>query len=182
MTELSPEEFRRWIREYSGRLLSLMESFADGHTEAEDLLQETWIVAWNNADRRHDDGSVGSWLYQIALNVGRQHARKRSRRKKLFNFWGMKEEPVTGSASPSLERAQLHRRLWRAIARLPAVQQEVLLRRLVDGMSTRDTARDINKTEGTVKVYLHRATQTLKEELGDLWAEALKNPHEGGTP
>lgn len=169
MTRASPEELRGWMREHSGRLLSLVQSFADGPVEAEDLLQETWEIAWINAHKRREGSPLGAWLCQVALNVGRQHARRRRRRRNLMGLRGPVEEPTTGGPAPSLERGQLNQHVWRAVAELPRLQQQVVLRRIVHDMSTKETADDIQRSEGTVKASLHRALKTLRRELGDTW-------------
>lgn len=164
---------------HTGRLLAVLESFTDGATEAQDLLQETWIVAWHNAHRRRPGASSGSWLYSVALNVARTHVRNQSRRRELMTSWRRDATKSTGGPSPSLERGQLQRRLWRCVAELPPLQQEVLLKRIVDGMSTKETAHVVQKAEGTVKTSLHRAIRSLRQELGEAWTTALKTPDGG---
>lgn len=152
-----------WVRLYTPRLLGVARAFARGDEEAEDLLQEMWIVAHREAGQFPSTAPVGAWLHAILLNVGRARWRRRQRRARLASLWlrGV-DEATTGGAlhvGPAVERELL----WRAIAGLPGLQRRVLLLRIVDDMSTQQAAQALGVAEGTVKASLHRALNTLRK-------------------
>jgi RNA polymerase sigma-70 factor (ECF subfamily) len=155
------------IRQYTPQLLGVARAFADGAEEAEDLLQELWIVASREMDRRPPEAPLRAWLHTILLNIGRARWRRRRRRQQLMALWANQEEPTIG-ASLDISESLLRLHLWREIAALPDLQRRVLLLRIVEGMSTARTAASLNRAEGTIKASLHRALKTLRERCGSV--------------
>ena len=68
---------------------------------------------------------------------------------------------------PDVNRELRRLRLWRAVAELPELQKQVVLRRIVEDMSTKDAARSLNRAEGTIKASLHQAMTRLRREFGE---------------
>jgi RNA polymerase sigma-70 factor (ECF subfamily) len=166
MNDPRQQILHRLIREYGPRLLPVARSFSGGMEEAEDILQETWLRALRGFDRMPSNEAVGAWLYRITLNVGRGVARRRSRRRNLLRRWRASlDEETDGAHDLNLENHQVRSRLWLRIAELPSLQQRVLLLRIVDGLSTAETARELDRAEGTVKASLHRALGRLRTDL-----------------
>ncbi|HET7023665.1 MAG TPA: RNA polymerase sigma factor [Gemmatimonadales bacterium] len=162
--ELDVSELKRWMREYTPRLLAVVQAFASAEVEAEDLLQEVWLKAYRSALVRAPDVPVVGWLTVIALNVGRDHVRRRGRRERLRRLWGWTALQRT---VPTPEFGELHprSRLWLAVGRLPTVQRQVVILRVVEGLSIAETARILGRAEGTVKASMSRALQTLRREF-----------------
>jgi RNA polymerase sigma-70 factor, ECF subfamily len=152
------------MREHSARLLAVAQAFAAEETEAEDVLQEAWIRAYHAAPSRPEGMPVLAWLTVITLNAGRDHERRRARRRRLARIWG---GATFGSVVPPAESTSLHprSRLWLAVGALPNLQRDVLILRVVDGCSTAETARLLDRAEGTVKASLSRALTKLRGEL-----------------
>jgi RNA polymerase sigma-70 factor (ECF subfamily) len=129
--------------------------------EAEDLAQETFIRAYRalqgyEADRIRQLRLRG-WIWTIALNLGRNHARDRARRPlplALDNDIGANDpEP------PDLDAWQ--RRLG---ILAPAMRKAVVLRHVV-GLSYDDIATALDRPEGTVKADVHRALDRLRKAI-----------------
>ncbi len=177
--ELAEHELRRWMREYSGHLLAVVSSYASGAVEAEDLLQEVWLRAYDAAPARRIESPVRAWLIVIALNVARDHQRRVQRRERLRRIWAW-PTPVAEQG----ELANLHprSRLWRAVARLPPLQRRVLVLRVLEGLSTAETAVAIDRAEGTVKASLSRALHRLRGELTVLETPPAANPCPSDVP
>jgi RNA polymerase sigma-70 factor (ECF subfamily) len=106
---------------------------------------------------------VRAWLIVIALNVSRDHQRRVRRRARLRRLWAR----AAPAAAEMGELATLHphSRLWRAVAELPPLQQRVVTLRIIEGLSTTETAAVLGRAEGTVKASLWRALQRLRGEL-----------------
>ena len=92
--------------------------------------------------------------------------RTRQRREKLLGLWqrsasvdGTEGEPT--SIADELARLQL----WREVAKLPGLQRTVVLLRIIEGMSTRETAQALDCAEGTVQASLSRATGRLRSAM-----------------
>ena len=151
------------IREHSARLLVLLRAFTDDDGEAEDLLQDTWILVADRSHTRRDEMPLKGWIYSVAINQARSHRRKTRRRRRLASLWGRSEEPVPVPVSVGTVLAQAA--LWGAVADLPALQREVVMLRIVDGLSTADAAARLGRADGTVKASLHRGLRTLRERI-----------------
>ena len=166
MPNATSTELQCWIREYGRSLLSLADAFAEGPEEGEDIVQEVWVIAIAKAHTRREDVPIGAWLHRVALNVGRGLARRRSRRAALLRRWGASLPSTDLRPPPSLRGAQRSARVWRAIAELPKLQQEVLLARIDDEQSITETAQALGRAEGTVKASLNQACKRLRARLG----------------
>jgi RNA polymerase sigma factor (sigma-70 family) len=178
---ITPEtrvELRGWMEQYTAQLLTVAGAFAVGPLEAEDLVQETWVVALQKAPYRNPDAPIGAWLHQVCLNIGLADRRRRKRREGLMERWKGVTKEVEGR-SKSLEEEQARALIWRAIAELPSLQKEVLLMRVVEGLSTEEAAVRLGRAQGTVKASLHRALNRLRGQFGDgefnILGEALRS-------
>jgi RNA polymerase sigma-70 factor (ECF subfamily) len=158
-----PGELREWVREFTPRLLAVARAFAEGDTEAEDILQEVWWKAAEGAASRGDGVPLGAWLVAVTVNAGRDHLRRQRRRRLLLLVWGGGGRTVAAPAPVSHEGTTL----WRAVGALPALQRDVLILRVVEGFSTAQTAALLGRAEGTVKVSLHRALHSLRAHFDE---------------
>ncbi|MEP6619330.1 MAG: RNA polymerase sigma factor [bacterium] len=154
-----------WIGRYTPQLLGVAQAFARDADEAEDLLQELWIAAHDKARQRSSDTPVSAWLHAILLNIGRARYRRRRRRERLFAMWAGGGREHDGTHPPDISGALLRAQLWRDVANLPGLQRRVLLLRIIEDMSTAQTAHALGVAEGTIKASLHRALRTLRRAL-----------------
>ena len=168
----SPTDLQDWVRLYGPRCYDLARSVTQDGDEAKDIVQEMWIVALEKAHLCSANSPIGPWLYRVTLNVARASGRSRRAHERIGLKWASKnyESPDT----PMWHANVLRRRLWRVVAGLPGLQQEVILLRIVEGMSTEQAAKTLNRAQGTVKASLHRAIRKLRKEFGDDWDEARK--------
>jgi RNA polymerase sigma-70 factor (ECF subfamily) len=150
--------FAQLVHTYSPRLLPLLRRYAATDADTQDLLQEVWLRAYRKRRTFAGRGSVFGWLLAVSRTVG------------LTAVDGRAREPVTEqlrdvAASDSPDTTVLRDTLRHAVLALPERQREVLLLRLVEGMSTAETARLLQCAQGTVKASLHHATRRLQELL-----------------
>lgn len=152
-----------WMREFGAQLLLVARAFEVDHVTAEDILQETWIIALKNVNSRRDGTAVLAWLHNVVLNVGRSVVRSAARRRKLMSLW---TATPSYALPPSIEGERVRQRLWRTIADLPNLQRLCLLLRVVEDMSIAEVAECLDRSPGTIKKSVHRAGQTLRKRLG----------------
>lgn len=155
-------EIERWIHEYTPRLLPVAASFVVEADDAEDLLQELWITAYERAPLRAPDAPVMAWLYTILLNIGRTRWRRRRRRERLMSLWG--REVSLDHSLDNHSEVGANSALWRSVAELPRLQREALLLRIVEDLSIAQVAERLGRAEGTIKASLHRALNTLRSQ------------------
>lgn len=161
--------FRRLVEAHTPRLLAFVLPFADGPDDAEDLVQETWRLAYRERMSFRGRGTVLGWLYAIARNVCLGQ-RRRTKARSLVT-----PEPALhmGAGAPEPDRAaedaEFRRDLNAAIMTLPDRERDVVILRLLEQRTTRETATALDCAEGTVKAALHHAVAKLRTSIKE-WA------------
>ena len=164
--QADPARFEALYRKYLAQVYSYAFYELRDHHEAEDATERTFLAALANLGRfeeraRPDDGEGAStfrvWLFQIARNAvaerRRRHAppaggvprgRRRDRRRRSTS------RPTQSSATEAAAAL-------RAVDRLPGDRRRALILRFVDEMSTAEIAGVLGRSEGAVRVLIHRA-------------------------
>ena len=146
------------VEEMGTKIYWGLRRLSGSHQEAEDLTQETFIRAYqalSGYDRARIRGmNLQPWVWTIALNLGRNHLRDRSRRP----TYG--ELIETGKPDPELPDGQA----WdRRLSHLNSHQKTAVVLRHVVGMGIGDIAESTGRPEGTVKADIHRGLARLKQ-------------------
>ena len=148
--------FRELYRRHTPRLFMLVARLlARGDHEAEDVVQETWIRAFQGLGRFEWNSSFATWLTGIGLNRVRDRIRKYGRSRET----GVDVVPDTAMApDPPEVRIDLER----MIARLPDPERMVLVLHDVEGMKHREISEHLDIPEGTSKTHLFNARRRLR--------------------
>ena len=160
--------FRSIVEEFSPRLLGYAINLTGDREEAADLLQETWIQAYRRRSTFRGEGPLLGWLVTIAYNRfasdRRAEARRLARRTGARNAAGS-----VGAATIDVDESCIDTRqaLAAALAELPERQRSVVVCRVLEDRSVRDTAARLGIAEGTVKATLHHAIRSLRHLLKD---------------
>ena len=131
--------------------------------DAEDLTESVFLKAWAGMPGYRGEVPFRSWIYRIARNAVVDHYRKRKvelpleERTILADDGDHPHEMALGREAASS--------LAEAITRLSDLHQEVLILRFVNGFSTEETARVLERSEGTIRVLQHRALKGLKSAM-----------------
>ena len=157
-----------WLKVFRFALASLRDREA-----AESVAQDCFFKAYRARGSFRGDASIGTWLMQIAVNLVRDRARDRR-----FQFWrraGATNVDIgtagrwlpDGATSPELhaQAKQQVAAVWAATEELPERQRTVFLLRFVEEMDLLEIAAATGLKEGTVKVHLFRALQTIRERM-----------------
>ena len=129
-------------------------------SDADDLAQETFMVAWTRPDSYRGDASVRSWLCAIAWRKARDAQRSWFRRRAREARWAGEVAQV--AAAPSPEAAVVSREL----AALPIEQRAAVILCLVQDFSHAEAARILGAPLGTVKSHVARGKARLLAALG----------------
>jgi RNA polymerase sigma-70 factor, ECF subfamily len=169
-----PAQFDALYRRYLAQVYSYAFYELGDHHEAEDATERTFLAALTNLDRfeeraRPADGDGAStfrvWLFRIARNVVANQRRGRRRHPQApIEAAALVADPldVEGNAATRDEAAAA----WRAVGRLPADRRRAVVLRFVEEMSTAEIAGVFGRSEGAVRVLLHRALRTVARDLG----------------
>jgi RNA polymerase sigma-70 factor (ECF subfamily) len=153
--------FRELYRRHAPRLYQLVLRILSGSvTDAEDVVQETWVRATTSLHRFRGDSSFGTWLTGIGLNRARDFLRHRSRRPTGFEVddgdaWLEQVSARTESTGDRLD-------IEKAIAVLPDGYRLVFVLYEIEGFNHNEIAVRLGISEGTSKSQLHHARRALR--------------------
>ena len=158
--EVRAASWKRCLEAYRKVMLKVASDYAGSVIGAEDIVQEAVLIALVRFDGIQDEAEPGPLLVGITRNVGRQVAKKRLRREELRSKHLVQE---ARSVDPQAAQDEPDKRLDSVLhmaESLPESQQDVLLYRLL-GLSHKEIAARVEKSEGAVRVLYHRAVKTL---------------------
>jgi RNA polymerase sigma-70 factor, ECF subfamily len=168
-----PERFEALYRRYLARVYSYAYHELRDHHDAEDATERTFLSALAGLDRfderaRPEDGPEAStfrvWLFRIARNAVANQQRARRRHPTLPLDAAASVPSSSDPAAAALRRSDADA-AWRAVARLPADRRRAVVLRFVNELTTAEIARVLGRSEGAVRVLLHRALRTVGREL-----------------
>jgi RNA polymerase sigma-70 factor (ECF subfamily) len=135
---------------------------------AEDLVQETFLRVWNRAGGFDSDrGAVGPWLLAVARNRAIDYLRCQGRRTESTIELSETEHPALfADFSAGALNFDLVRQVKGALAQLGPQQREAIELAYFEGMSQSEIAQRMGQPLGTVKTWMRRALQQMREALG----------------
>ncbi len=167
---LEIEDFERFVEQYRTRVLRFVFASVRDMDLAETLTQDCFWKAWKSRKAFRGACSTNTWLMTIAVNLVRDHTRKRR-----FQFWKKVEKvhveeihhfPLR-SVSPE-EKAAVNEQVqavWEATKSLSEKQRTVFLLRYVEDLEISEIAETTGLTENAVNVNLFRAVRGIRKRL-----------------
>jgi RNA polymerase sigma-70 factor (ECF subfamily) len=149
------DQVERLFAEYRVPVYRFLRRMLRGDPAAEDLTQETFLRALRATYRA--DGRERAWIFQIARNLARDHARARALRPEVVVSG---DDHAVGEATQPLAHA-----LEAALARLANEDREVFLLRETAGLSYSEIADACGLTPDAVRSRLHRTRLLLRSTL-----------------
>jgi len=180
--------FREIMRRNNRHLFRAARGVLRDDLEAEDVVQEAYVRAFQGLAGFRGDASLSTWLTRIALNEALGRLRRRRNTVDLAAVEVAQEgggarvlmfptAQAGGDPEGAAARREIRRLLEEAIDELPEVFRLVLVARDVDGMSVEETAQILGVRPETVRTRLHRARRQLRaaldQRLGDTLHEAF---------
>jgi RNA polymerase sigma-70 factor (ECF subfamily) len=173
--QADPARFEALYRKYLAQVYSYAFYELHDHHEAEDATERTFLAALANLPRFQEraqpaDGDGAStfrvWLFQIARNaVAERQRHQRRHRETPLDVAADVVDPLDVEATAI--RNETTSAAVRAISKLPGDRRRALILRFVDEMSTREIAGVLGRSEGAVRILIHRSLRAVAGELGD---------------
>ncbi len=172
--------YRELIRRYERPLFSLLYRMVRDRELAEDLAQETFVKALNAIESYRPEFKFSSWIFKIANNAAIDHLRRRELDTLSLEGSPQAETPEAieatalqigdrqESALDEVEARELGGQIEAAIAQLRPEYRSCILLRHVEGRAYEEIAEILNLPLGTVKTYIHRARNELRQALAHL--------------
>jgi RNA polymerase sigma-70 factor (ECF subfamily) len=139
--------------------------------EVDDIGQETFIRFFRAINRFRGDSRIGTYLVRIAINLSLNELKRRRRDRRTALEAGDCPQEVDGPLSGS-GPAEAKALVRQALGRLEPRFRQVIVLRLIDGYSVRETAAFLRLPEGTVLSRLARGLDKLRIVMTDLAGEA----------
>jgi RNA polymerase sigma-70 factor (ECF subfamily) len=165
---------RAITKRYNRRLFRVARSILRNDSEAEDVVQETYVRALTGLDMFRGDAGFGTWITRIAMNEALGRLRRR-RPTVDWETYGVNRNQaeiihfpasaISNDPEKTMAQGEIRAMLEQAIDELPDTFRAVFVARIVEGMSVEETADLFGLRPETVKTRLHRARSLLRTEL-----------------
>lgn len=157
--------FEALYRQHASRLYNLASRMTGSHGDADDLLQDIFLLAFRKLGSFRGDSSLGTWLYRLAMN----HCLDvlRSRQTRMGQQTDSLDEPEAAPvASPVPVLGAVSRiDLERAIEALPPACRAAFLLHDVEGFGHQEVGDMLGISEGTSKSQVHKARMRIRSYL-----------------
>jgi RNA polymerase sigma-70 factor (ECF subfamily) len=177
-----PRHFEPLYRKYVGQVYSFAVYELRDHHAAEDATEQVFLRALSALprfqERAPDPGGPSTfrvWLFQIARNVISNERRTR-RRHPTASLAAAISMPASDDPAGIVADRDAAERAWRAVDRLPDARRRAVVLRFVEEMSPAEIAGVLGRSEGSVRVLIHRALRTVADELRGTPDAAQRRP------
>jgi len=159
------------MRRHNQRLYRIARAILRDEAEAEDVMQEAYVRAYQNLASFEGRAKFATWLTRIAVHEALARSRKRARFQSIDSpdegHENMMNTATSTNRSPEQEAydRELAGVLEKAVLSLSEEHRLVFMLRDVEGLSTEEAAQCLNLTQENVKVRLHRAHAKLRKRL-----------------
>lgn len=160
-TNKNQETFFKEIYEtYSPKVHRLCLGYTGDTMEADDLLQEVFIKAWQNLDKFRGDSQISTWIYRIAVNTCLYHLRSQKNKKSVdIDKAIIKKEEETDDKEQQIQL------LYKCISELSEADR-LIITLLLEEVPYNEIAAVTEISEGNLRVKIHR----IKQQLSTIYA------------
>ncbi len=170
------ELYQILLRRYNQTLFRAIRSYVKNPLEVEDLMQNTYLQAFEKLYQYRGEAAFRTWLIRIGINQALMYLRQHKRHHQLFTpaddvfSYQIRNISDQNMANPEKKIIQEeYKQLFEtAVDQLPEKFRAVFVLREIEGISNQDVAQCLGLSESNVKVRLHRAKIHLKEILYNL--------------
>jgi RNA polymerase sigma-70 factor (ECF subfamily) len=138
---------------------------ACGEGDLDDLVQMTFLEVFRSAPCFAGRSMVRTWIFGIAINVARHHARSEQRRRAALARFAEIAQEAPPAPDASAERTQELARLARAIEELPYDQRAAYVLCAIEEVTGKEAARALGVRQGTLGRWVHEARRKIRTAL-----------------
>jgi len=161
------------VKQHSSKIYNVGLRLMQNESEAEDVLQETFLIMIQKLDTFKENSTLSTWLYRIATNIALGKLRDKQNRQSDMDLDELEFEPLTGTQL--LSWPEEVNQMWKdesiqscmkaALEKLPESYRTVFVMRDLEGISVKRTANMLDLSESNVKVRLMRARLFLRDNM-----------------
>lgn len=157
------EAFGDLIKLYSEPLYRQIRRTVQSHEDTDDILQNTFLKAWQNIENFRGDAKLSTWLYKIAINESLSFLEKERKRRGISLDDEESHIATLVHADTNIDGDQLALRLREAIATLPEKQRLVFNMRYYDDMKYEQMSEIMGTSVGALKASYHLAVKKIEQ-------------------
>ena len=159
------------VYQYSALLNRVARSVTRDATEAEDVVQETFLRVLRHHNKLAELQDARTWLVRITWNLALDRKRRAKVHRQTDDFEEVARLLTTRAVSAETEliAAQRHAKILRLIDTLPVREREVFLLSAVNELSSVEIALVLKTTDSTIRSRLYRARKALQVHIGAEW-------------
>lgn len=159
--------FELLVNNTSRQLYSIIRNIVQFHDDADDVLQNTYLKAWQAIGNFRGDSQLSSWLYRIAVNESITFLNKKQNTVSLANEESEELQEIRKLESdPYFDGDEAELQLQKAIATLPDKQRTVFCMKYLQEMKYEEISQMLGTTVGALKASYHLATKKIEQYLG----------------
>ena len=152
--EFASVSLRTLYRDYMPSVYRMAYSYLQNHPDSEDVVQECFLRLAQSGKHFEDTRQVQAWLIITAANLSKDLLRRAHR----------KDLPLDAADDRPAPREE-HKELRRAVLELPDKYRTVIYLYYFEGYSVQELAKLLHRPESTVKTWLRRARELLREKI-----------------
>ena len=160
------ESFAELVERYANSLFKFLMYKTNSPHDTEDLVQDTFVKAYENIHRYKDTWRFSTWLFTIAARLTNSHFRRSRPSQTLGEIESDDLEPPQ-----RLVMRETHQSLWQMAGSLSQNQYQALWLKYGQDMSIKEIAKVLRKSQVNVKVILYRARINLAKRLHSVTVE-----------
>jgi RNA polymerase sigma-70 factor (ECF subfamily) len=169
------DAFRAIMRMHNQKLYRLARSIVRNDSEAEDIVQETYVTAFAHLASFRGEASLATWLSRIAINEALSRIRRKRRAAEVIASESASDAQIIqfplAASSDDPERSMAQRQILKLVEQatdaLPDAYRTVFVARVIEGLSIEETADLLGVKPQTVKTRLHRARELVRKQIDE---------------
>lgn len=150
---------------YSGKLYSFGLKYLHSEEESEELVQVVFVKIWENYRKLDKELSFKSYLFTIAYNEICKLFRKRNYMQKFINDTVYEKSPSSTETEEKIDYQSTLNRVLQIIEKLPEKQKDIFKKSKLEGKPSREIARELNLSPGTIDNYVSASVRFIKKQL-----------------
>ena len=154
------QAFERLYRSHVAKMHSLVRRMVGGDGDADELVQDAFVRAWQRLSTFRGESAFGTWLHRLTVNLVLNWQKSRNRGRKLFDDDALIEASPARRESPEAAMD-----LEEALKLLPKGARQIFVLHDVEGFKHEEIGEMLEITSGTSKAQLHRARMLMRKNL-----------------
>ncbi|MEO9965934.1 MAG: RNA polymerase sigma factor [Reichenbachiella sp.] len=160
LSSRSDEDFRQLYRNRTPALYQMALRLTADQLDAEELVQQTWVIAIEKIRHFQRRSTLKTWLTGIMINLLKEKVRKEVSQKKTLERKGISQPQISSTSLDAID-------LENAIKSLPIGYRQILILHDIEGYTHKEIGEMMDISDGTSKSQLFRARGILRNELYD---------------